>query len=240
MDKPQIHSILREITKEPKAEYHEENNLRCLKNLLTILDMEQDITTNLSQDTVLLLQRAIVASTPFRLGISGAILVMSKKDEENIMKSVLLLQSRLMAALSETQRKDLEKGIIWFINDLLEFHWGQYPPLFPANFSLLKLILDTPHLQKLFLGYCNHYLPSVMVWALEHDTSFLAYVRTEAFSKFFVEGVDKFHTGTEGNALREILGNYLAEKEIDRALFWNMVNSLPDIPAFSVLELLSN
>lgn len=233
--KQQICQILNDIIDTPKKFTYEKEENSYLYTILHLLELETDIISNLSDEIKTLLRDALLASTPpvekFNPFDEDFLSYPTPEQNEELMKTIPLLTSPLIKVLPDYDRVMLEDALLRPIIRTIEDGGCVFPPSLPNNYFLLKQILDSSDLRERF-ELSGGRIDTIIAWALLNDRSLLFY--------FTAEELNTAVTPVTPTSASRALKQQLKEKHIDKELFLQLSNEIPDLSALVFWELLED
>lgn len=236
-NKSKVTTILSEMFSPQLIKRAQFSNHQRLANLLKIVDNEEIIYSNMSDEITTLVHDILVISTPSKVLYFSRFNGIEKPNtetEEDIMRTIPLLYSPLIDVLSKQERADLEDGIIVLIQDVLESRWDckNNPVIsFPFNFNLIGGVIKNPDYTEKVFYYDRNLMIPVIYWAFTENTSFLSHIPAGYLSESLYKAVTPIVKAT--------INTHLKSKNINQDLFWDMVDTAPSLPALTIINLLS-
>lgn len=210
------------------------NLILSITNIVSILEREKEILSDMTGDIPDLLRSALVASTPTKKYWWALSATAIEDLSNNILQSTCLLSSPLLGVLSSDQYEKLEFEILWFTYRVIVWMWVDRPPNYTANFPALRGVLESPRLRYNLIWCLEYQAAALITWGLLYDISFLSYFQARDLNARTLD--EDFWLDYP----QQILEKFLEERNIAKAVFWGLVETTPDLPILTVVELLSN
>lgn len=197
-----------------------------IDNLLSIIKIEKEVLSTTSWETSLKLRTALTLSIPSPSDWDN--IVITDDLANKMLQTSYLLHSPLMDFFSPHRRQEFEADILWILRRAVRRDRKDIPPSSTLYFSLLKRVLESPAQLEILILNDDYVETSLILWGLLYDPSFLSYLNASNINEDFRDGFAK-----------PILERYLNDKNIDRSLFWGLLESAPELPLGDILNLLS-
>lgn len=236
-----------------KPNNRREHNLTCVDSICSLLDLEDDITSNRTPELDAAVRLLILNCIPVQVQGEMSIWDLSENESENTIRASSIVNSPLLDRFSSFTTESLQDKMMHLVGDAIFSGLHSSTPSVPSNFTHLKTVLTTPSIVKDFLFYTNASTASIMSCSLLNDVSFLTYYQAKDFTHQFLKSeglsaqtfIQYLNThqiysaivASESLSQSQILYQYLEEHHTNPDLFWDLVNTLPDLSALTVLQL---
>lgn len=231
------------------ASLTKKGNHVCVEKIISLLDHEQTILENITENTTELLQKALISSIPLGDWVQNGYPTIEQSNI--ILKALTIVVSPLLDVLDRHDRNKLERGLLHFIVDVCNGMKQGYEHIYPSNFGLLKVILDSQFAtDKLIYVICHLGLLRIVLNPPTPTNSKLdvasykkAALVVDTIARYDINLCVNFPAGTfsllQHPPHNECIEDYIESKRIGIPLFWDMVNTLYNLPILSLIDLLS-
>lgn len=207
-----------------------------LDTLSKLLEHEQYILDNISDTSRSLLHTILANADPYDPSVYENYITRNKS--EIVMGIVPFTTSPLLDAINDDAvKQNVIKGIMMHFVFVCKNTCKRKKGVYPSNFDLARIIMDSQYLVDILLESVPDIqwnFMHVLVPLLKYDTTLCSRLPV-SFVKYYKSHLHLFKDKTA----KKHIEDYLISRNIDISLFWDTVDSTPDLSIYALIELLA-